>query len=251
MLVAGLLLSLFPASVQAQGSNDYAPTNSAQGDSTPPVPPPTPGQPSNMNGGGPGGPGGGPWGGGGGRFRRGGFGGGAGLGGGQGFGGPGGGAGGLGGEIKEKLRQRFDANGDGKLDDNEMAKLRAWQEQREQRRAQGGQPGGAGGPGAGALGGGPGGGGFGGPGGPGGPGGGGRFGGGGGDRQARMQEFRDKMLKRFDTDGDGKLNDQEQAAADAFRQQRRAERMQRMKQGGFGGGAQAPGANQPPGNGAD
>ena len=54
----------------------------------------------------------------------------------------------------------------------------------------------------------------------------------------RMQQYRDEMIKRrFDRDGDGKLNDDEQAALDKMRkqmQQRREEFMKRYDKDGDG-----------------
>lgn len=96
-------------------------------------------------------------------------------------------------EIPPKLIEKFDKNGDGKLDDGERSAMR---KAIEERRGDGagpgkGLPGGKGGPGAkGAPGGKPG------PGGKGGP----------------NEERRAELTKRFDKNGDGKVDESEREA---------------------------------------
>lgn len=205
------------------------------------------------------------------------FGNGGGPGGGQ-FGGGQFGGGGQGGGMRERLKQKFDADGDGVLSDQEKGKLQEWLQKRA---AEGGGPpggfggpGGQGGPGGGFSGqggggfrggggpgqggggfrggggpggqGGPGGfggqggpGGFGGQGGPGGFGGAGggngvvnwNGGGGGGGQRGPMYQ---RMMQKFDANGDGVLDDAEKAKLEQFREQRRKQRMQ----GGGPGGPQ-------------
>lgn len=230
-LALSLAAVTFAPAALAQGNNDYAPSASPTSEPAPAAPPPSL-ENTQMQGraeaGGPGG-----WqGGGGGRKRMKGM---------QGAG-PGGAAGQ--GAGRAKIMAKFDANGDGTLDEAERAKLQEFRAQRKQSRlgkqgglgnASFGEPGagpsgvpsanfaggpGAGGPGAGAFAGGPG-------------------GRGGANKQARMQ----KLIQRFDTDGDGALNAKEQAEADAFRAQRRQQRM--MQQGGTVGLGGKPGKGLP------
>ncbi len=158
-----------------------------------------------------------------------------------------GGGGKRGGAGRQRMMARFDTNGDGVLDDNEKQALRQFRAAHG--KGKGGGGGGAGGansnaptvgnhyngfPGTSAgitngLGGAAGG-------AAGGPnlarGGGGGGGAGGMNKEARRQ----KLIQRFDTNGDGKLDGNEQAAADAFRAQRRQQKMMKMQQGAAGAG---------------
>lgn len=233
VMAATIAISLMPGIALAQGNNDFAPSGT-QNDMPPPMPPPREG-PSAGNGEGRGGPGQG------GGFRRGGFRGGRGQGE-SGQGGPG-----QGGEFRERMLKRFDTNGNGVLDDNEKAQLEALRAQRG--RGRDGQGGGGGGFPGGPPPGGPGGqagvgGGF--PGGPpGGPGG--QAGGGGQREHGDRAQMRERMMKRFDTNGDGQLDAQEQAAADAARREHREQRMQRMQSGDQGGGVRNWGRGRPGG----
>jgi Ca2+-binding EF-hand superfamily protein len=77
--------------------------------------------------------------------------------------------------IPAEVLKRFDKDGDGKLNDAERAAAKKAREERGGRPGRPGQPGGGGGSGDGKL--------------------------------------REEILKRFDKDGDGKLNDEERAAA--------------------------------------
>lgn len=86
---------------------------------------------------------------------------------------------------REDLIKQFDKNGDGQLDDSEREAMRAAMAARFGANGSGG------------------------PGGPGGPGGTGAQGGPGGGRGGPNRE---EMLKQFDKDGDGQLNDEERAA---------------------------------------
>ncbi len=104
-------------------------------------------------------------------------------------------------QKKQQMMARLDTNGDGMIDDGERA---AAQAKRAQRKASGATGGGA-------------------------SGGKGKHGSKNpADKAARKQ----KMMARFDTNGDGQLDSNEKAALEAFRQQRRQQRMQR--QGGAG-----------------
>ncbi|MFA6208560.1 MAG: hypothetical protein WCT03_21005 [Candidatus Obscuribacterales bacterium] len=106
-------------------------------------------------------------------------------------------------QKRQQMMARFDTNGDGMLDDTERAAAKAM-------RGQGKAGGGAGGAGSGGK----------------------RHGGKSAnpaDKAARRQ----KMMARFDTNGDGQLDATEKASLQTFREQRRQKRMQRQ-----GGGAQ-------------
>jgi hypothetical protein len=98
-------------------------------------------------------------------------------------------------QKRQQMMARFDTNGDGMLDDTERAAAKAM---RGQGKAGGGKR--HGGKSANPA-----------------------------DKAARKQ----KMMARFDTNGDGQLDATEKASLQAFREQRRQKRMQRQ-----GGGAQ-------------
>lgn len=107
------------------------------------------------------------------------------------------------GQRKQRMLAKFDANGDGMLDENERAQLKAMMAQRRAARdARGGPRNGRSRNGGLANGGR------------------GKNGGKGGDMQARHQ----RMIARFDTNGDGSLDATERAAAQAFRQQHKMQR---------------------------
>jgi Ca2+-binding EF-hand superfamily protein len=83
-------------------------------------------------------------------------------------------------EVREKVLQKFDKNGNGQLDPDERE---AAKEAMQKRREQGGGKGQAG-------------------------------------QGARDPERRQKLLEKFDTDGDGKLSESERAAAKEARAKR-------------------------------
>ncbi len=186
LLALGLCSIMFMPSVQAQSNNDYAPSQSAGFDPPPSAPPPGSEPSQQMNSGG-------------GHGRHGGL----------RNGGPRRGGGRGNGEMRAKVIQRFDADGDGVLSDAERAQAKAAREQMG--RGRGGRHGGdhngggnnfAGGPGGGKHHG--------------------RHGGGGDD--ASKQERKMKMMKRFDVNGDGTLDSSEQAKLDAAKAERRRQR---------------------------
>ncbi len=129
-------------------------------------------------------------------------------------------------EHRQRMLQKFDANHDGQLDDNEKAQMRAEMQKRWQQR-QGVAPGLGDSNGINAQRGqgldqhGP----------------------GGGFNDQERQEHRQRMLQKFDANHDGKLDDNEKAQMHEFMQRRRQER----EQGGGGfsgpGGGAAPGGN--------
>jgi hypothetical protein len=110
-------------------------------------------------------------------------------------------------QKRQQMMARIDTNGDGMIDDTERAAAKAMRGQRR-----GGSGGGAGKRG--------------------GKGGAGGKHGGKSSNPADKAARRQKMMARFDTNGDGQLDANEKAAAQAFRAQRRQQRMQR--QGGTG-----------------
>lgn len=110
-------------------------------------------------------------------------------------------------QKRQQMMARLDTNGDGMIDDTERAAAKAMRGQRR-----GGSGGGAGKRG--------------------GKGGAGGKHGGKSSNPADKAARRQKMMARFDTNGDGQLDANEKAAAQAFREQRRQQRMQR--QGGTG-----------------
>lgn len=238
LLALSLAAVVFVPGVSAQVSaNDYAPSQSPTADPAPTVPPPSLEHMPQQNRMGQGG---------GGQGRRG------------GKRGAGNGAG------RAKMMARFDANGDGVLDDAERAKAKEWRAQHGKGKLgkQGALGNGlSGGPGSGPSGVAsgnfadsplginnlP-------PGAAGNAGGGAGFGGGkrgplggGGKNGANAQARRQKMIQRFDTNGDGTLDAKEQASCDAFIAQRKQQRMMRMQQGG--GGLGGPGAGAGAGGG--
>jgi len=103
-------------------------------------------------------------------------------------------------QKRQQMMARLDTNGDGMIDDGERAAAKA---KRAQRKASGGGGGASGGKGK-----------------------------HGSKNPADKAARRQKMMARFDTNGDGQLDSNEKAALQAFRQQRRQQRMQR--QGGAG-----------------
>ncbi|MDP3510631.1 MAG: hypothetical protein Q8T09_21880 [Candidatus Melainabacteria bacterium] len=108
-------------------------------------------------------------------------------------------------QKRKQMMARLDTNGDGMIDDTERAAAKAMRGQHR-----GGKGGGAG-AGRGASGG---------------------KRGGKTSNPADKAARRQKMMARFDTNGDGQLDSNEKAAVQAFREQRRQQRMQR--QGGAG-----------------
>ncbi|MBP9089532.1 hypothetical protein KBI23_00790 [bacterium] len=110
-------------------------------------------------------------------------------------------------QKRQQMMARIDTNGDGMIDDTERAAAKAMRGQRK-----GGSGGGAGKRG--------------------GKGGAGGKHGGKSSNPADKAARRQKMMARFDTNGDGQLDANEKAAVQAFREQRRQQRMQR--QGGTG-----------------
>ncbi len=116
---------------------------------------------------------------------------------------------------REKMLQMFDTNHDGTLDDNERAQMR--EAMRKHRMQQ--QNSEAGGAGSGSATQGQG---F------------GQRGGEGGFDNPQRQQFRQKMLEKFDTNHDGKLDDAERAQMHEFMQRRRQQREQ-GEGGGFSG----------------
>ncbi len=116
-------------------------------------------------------------------------------------------------QFRQKMLERFDANHDGQMDDNERAKMREFMQQRRMREQQ--NSGGQGGPrpqGFGQQG----------------------FGqqqdGQQGSQMQEMAERRQKMLERFDANHDGQLDDSERAQMREFMQQRRMMHEQREQQ---------------------
>ena len=94
-------------------------------------------------------------------------------------------------EMRQKMIEKFDKDGDGKLNEEERAAAREFmQERRARRDGEGGPPWAR-----------------------------------DGERpQGPNPEMRQKMIEKFDKDGDGKLNEEERAAARKFMQERRAQR---------------------------
>jgi hypothetical protein len=195
LLALSLCSIMFIPSVQAQSNNDFAPSQSPEVNQPPIVPPPGSEPSQQMSSGGGHGRHGGPR-----------------------HGGPRHGGGGRGnGELRAKVMQRFDADGDGVLSDGERAQVQAAREQMG--RGRGGRQGGVrnfGDPNGGGNN-------F-----RGGPGGGGRHhgrhGGGGDGDDASKQERKMKMMKRFDANGDGTLDPSEQAKLDAAKAERHRQR---------------------------
>ena len=103
-------------------------------------------------------------------------------------------------QKRQQMMARLDTNGDGMIDDGERAAAQAKRAQRKASGAGGGASGGKGKHGSKNP----------------------------ADKAARRQ----KMMARFDTNGDGQLDSNEKAALKAFRQQRRQQKMQ--SQGGGG-----------------
>ena len=95
-------------------------------------------------------------------------------------------------EMRKKLLEKFDADGDGKLNEAERSKARAEMKKRRGDRKPGeGRP---------------------------------------GPRGPRSPEFRKKMLEKFDADGDGKLNEEERAKARKEAQGKRGPRGEKSKE---------------------
>lgn len=105
-------------------------------------------------------------------------------------------------QKRQQMMARLDTNGDGMIDDGERAAAQAKRAQRKASGAGGAASGGKGKHGSKNP----------------------------ADKAARRQ----KMMARFDTNGDGQLDSNEKAAVQAFRQQRRQQRMQHQ------GGGSAP-----------
>ncbi len=66
---------------------------------------------------------------------------------------------------------------------------------------------------------------------------------------AKREERRQRILKRFDTNGDGQLDENEKAKFEAFRAERRAQRQAQMGGGQLGGGGALGNAGAPNGPG--
>lgn len=102
-------------------------------------------------------------------------------------------------QKRQQMMARLDTNGDGMIDDGERAAAQAKRAQRKASGAGGGASAGKGKHGSKNP----------------------------ADKAARRQ----KMMARFDTNGDGQLDSNEKAALQAFRQQRRQQRMQHQSGG--------------------
>ena len=117
------------------------------------------------------------------------------------------------GQFQQRMLAKFDSNGDGSLDENERAQLKSMRAQRRQ--AGQGQAGLGSGDGQ-------------------------NFGGGQGRAgkgnraggNATKAERRQKMMQKFDTNGDGTLDVSEKSALQQFREQRRQQRQLGQNRGG-------------------
>jgi len=142
----------------------------------------------------------------------------------------------------QMILDKFDTNHDGKLDDNERAQMRAWMQQHRENGGPGGGPDGRmfgrGGPGSGQP-----------SSGSGMPNNGTPPAGGGAANGEDRQQHRERLMERFDTNHDGKLDDNERAKMESFMQQRRQRRQQNGGQSsGDGGHGPAPAGGPNNGN---